>query len=627
MTLLIDPANYSFDLIDALYLVSGILILAQGIVVSFRERGTSIGYVYLLFALSISGWAFNNGLLMASQNEAIASQLILWSNLPVIFIPATVFHYTRILLDLHQQQTYAIRTAWIISSIFALALIFELDFASARLYSFGYYSIYGIGGYLFLIYFGLCIGWAYYTFIKKSYQMEHNPDSQKRFRWLTSALILSLFATTDFIAVFGIDTQPIGVLFALLLFTTTTYVTWRFRLTDICSEYITNNLLEIIRNPIIVIDRYAAIAFQNKIAINIFSPEHLTRILDFLVPKLNFLPTDSNPVTDQLFTEFSIELEDFVHTYEIAISPIYSRQGVLLAYTSLFTDISVITQYQKSLEQSRNELELRVVERTKALHEEIGSHKKTVHELEISRQIATEASQTKSVFLSRMSHELRTPLNAIMGFSQLIQMDAENISQTDQLNYIRHIHEAGTHLTSLIDDVLDLSRIELDRLKLLPEVINIPNIINDCVSYVGLMASTKGVNIDVDTESCSTLNIRTDKTRLKQILINILTNAIKYNKPNGSVVIKCSTNHTNVRISITDTGIGIPKDTAEKVFIPFERLSNVLHDSDGAGIGLSLSKHLVELQGGTIGYESEQDIGSTFWFELPGLIKNTINHW
>ena len=621
MTSIFNPANFAFDLIDTLYLVCALLILVLGMAVSFRERGTSIGRVYLLFTLCISVWAFNNGMLMASQSLTIANQLAMWANLPVVFIPATIFHYTRILLDQQEQQVFQIRTYWLISSIFAVILILNIDFSSAYLYSFGYYSLYGITGYLFLTYFSLCIGWTYYTFIRKSLQMEHNPDSQKRFRWLTIALIFSLFATTDFIPVFGVDRQPIGVLFVLLLFIITTYVTWRFRLIDIGSEYITNNLLQVIRSPLIVIDQYGAIAFQNKVAIETFSSTHLQTLLEFILPQLNLKSTNSQPVLDQVTTELSIELEDFDHTYEIAISPIYAKQGTLLAYTCLLTDISVIMQYQKSLEQSRNELELRVIERTKALHDEIDNHKKTVKELEASRHAATEASQAKSVFLSRMSHELRTPLNAIMGFSQLIQMDAENISHTDQQNYIRHIHEAGTHLTTLINDVLDLSRIELDRLKLQPEKTHVPNIINDCVSYVSLMASARNITIEIDNASCKNLNILIDKTRLKQIIINILTNAIKYNKTNGSVAVKCSTNHSNIRIAIQDTGIGIPKDTAEKVFMPFERLSNVLNDSDGAGIGLSLSKHLVELQGGTIGYESEPDVGSTFWFELPGLIK------
>lgn len=226
------------------------------------------------------------------------------------------------------------------------------------------------------------------------------------------------------------------------------------------------------------------------------------------------------------------------------------------------------------------------------------------------------ASQAKSEFLSKMSHELRTPLNAILGFSQVLELDEKSM-QPEQIECIHEIHSAGSHLLELINEVLDLSRIEAGKLQLTMEEVNLNDVINESFSLISPLAQQKGVQINCSIENKDAYILRADRMRLKQVLINLLSNAVKYNKTKGTVTFSYQTlPDQRLRINVIDSGHGISTKHLEKLFQPFERLDADKTFEEGTGIGLTLSKHLVELMGGTIGVKSTPDNGSTFWLEL-----------
>ncbi len=230
---------------------------------------------------------------------------------------------------------------------------------------------------------------------------------------------------------------------------------------------------------------------------------------------------------------------------------------------------------------------------------------------------AMESNRTKSEFMARMSHELRTPMNAILGFSQLLMVDAQNEKATTREKDIARIIKAGKHLLDLINEVLDLSQIETGDLKVRLSPIDIHTLKNEVVDLAMPLAREKEVQIYDENKDEKPVYVIADKTRLKQVLINLTTNAIKYNKPDGRVTLKYSVDGERLKLEVSDTGKGIPDELKSNLFTPFERLGAELTDVQGTGIGLSISKKLMELMGGDISFESKVDEGSSFFIDIP----------
>jgi PAS domain S-box-containing protein len=235
-------------------------------------------------------------------------------------------------------------------------------------------------------------------------------------------------------------------------------------------------------------------------------------------------------------------------------------------------------------------------------------------ELALAKEAAERASQAKSDFLSSMSHELRTPMNAIIGFSQMLEYDG-SLSE-DQLDNVHEILKAGRHLLDLINEVLDLAKIESGRIDLSIEAVDLDALADDCQQMIQPLAAARGLSFSLEIPAGSA--VRGDRVRLKQVLLNLLSNAVKYNRENGSVRLVVTPGKGNrLRIAVIDTGHGIPRERFAELFQPFNRLSAEHSEVEGTGIGLTITHRLAEMMGGEIGVESEVGRGSAFWLELP----------
>jgi CheY-like chemotaxis protein/anti-sigma regulatory factor (Ser/Thr protein kinase) len=216
-----------------------------------------------------------------------------------------------------------------------------------------------------------------------------------------------------------------------------------------------------------------------------------------------------------------------------------------------------------------------------------------------------------------MSHELRTPLNAILGFAQILEMAGLS---PDHQEGIKHILASGRHLLSLINEVLDIARIETGRMSFSPEPVPVNEVIREAADLIQPMADQKSIQLQL--VEISDQYVRADHQRLKQVLLNLFSNAVKYNRPGGQVratttVLSATQSGGTLRLEVTDTGHGIPAHKMTRLFTPFDRLDAEETDIPGTGLGLALSKSLVEAMGGVMGAESMVGQGTTFWLEMP----------
>jgi PAS domain S-box-containing protein len=276
----------------------------------------------------------------------------------------------------------------------------------------------------------------------------------------------------------------------------------------------------------------------------------------------------------------------------IVITAIRDQNGILRGFAKLTRDLT-----------ARNKVELALTN---------------------AKAVAEKANLAKSDFLSSMSHELRSPLNAILGFAQLMESDAPAPS-AGQRESITQILNAGWYLLELINEILDLAAIESGKLSISIEPVTLNALLLECQSMVEPLAQRRSVRLDFPA-SAKEYCVNADRTRIKQVLINLLSNAIKYNNVGGSVLVECSEKSAEgrIRITVSDTGAGLAADKIAQLFQPFNRLGQESSGEEGTGIGLVVSKRLVELMNGTIGVESKVGTGSVFWVELLSTAPLTM---
>ena len=280
---------------------------------------------------------------------------------------------------------------------------------------------------------------------------------------------------------------------------------------------------------------------------------------------------------------------------------LFDEDGKVIGVASLVEDVTSRKKADEELQEYREHLEELVDKRTVDLAE--------------ARDEAERANVAKSEFLSNMSHELRTPMNAILGFSKILEMGSDRLDQ-NQLSHVREIIDAGDHLLHLISELLDLAKIESGEWGFDLEKVSVSELLKQCTTMISTQALVCNIEI-IDNISSEDYIVQADFTRLKQVLINLLSNAVKYNKDGGKIRLDSEVvDEKHLRIGITDNGKGLSKEEMDKLFTPFERLS-VRSNVEGIGIGLVITKHLMERMGGSIGIESVVGEGSTFWIELP----------
>ena len=320
------------------------------------------------------------------------------------------------------------------------------------------------------------------------------------------------------------------------------------------------------------------------------------------------------------------EFEDLGTAFEIAGQELEDHQQKTM-------------QAQEALRYERDSLEKKVQERTTKLSEtnrmlknEINIKNTVEKKLVEARLQADEANQTKSEFLANMSHELRTPLNHIIGFTELVLSPKIGKLNETQKDYLKDVHGSSHHLLSLINDILDLSKVEAGKFELEPSLVNLLELLDRCLVMIKEKAMKRSVQLKLEN-NCGSKSISADERKLKQIMYNLLSNAIKFTPEGGQITVaihkgeakeigrlnRGGDSNCDILISVSDTGVGLKPDDIDRVFNPFEQVDNSMSkQTQGTGLGLPLTKKFVELHGGRIWVESEgEGKGATFTFSLP----------
>ncbi len=292
----------------------------------------------------------------------------------------------------------------------------------------------------------------------------------------------------------------------------------------------------------------------------------------------------------------------------VSVSALRDSVGQVIGYLLIGTDNTA----RKQVEAEQALLDQRLRDERKRFERAM---QETNGELEAARAAAEKANLAKSDFLSSMSHELRTPLNAVLGFAQLLASE-EPPPTASQMRALEQILKGGWYLLRLINEILDLAMIESGKLTISRETMGLADVLDDCQAMIAPQALKRGISLHFPVLEQAYF-IHADRTRVKQVMINLLSNAIKYNRPGGSVVVACTPGAGDtLRVSVSDTGAGLTGVQVEQLFQPFNRLGQQDGQEEGTGIGLVVTRQLVELMGGTIGVESAVGAGTTFWFEL-----------
>lgn len=342
------------------------------------------------------------------------------------------------------------------------------------------------------------------------------------------------------------------------------------------------------------------------------------------------MPTNQLTWSDHVYRIFEIDPDQFDASYESFLDAIHpdDRDEVDRAYRiSLAERMPYRIEHRLLMKDGRVKF---VVENGKTFYKDDGTPFRSLgtvqditarrtmeDELRASKERAEEASKAKSEFLSCMSHELRTPLNAILGFAQLLKIKSSEALSAESAAYVDDIAQAGAHLLGLVTDILELSRIEAGSVKIQLESVSLGEAIADATSLVRSDCADRQIALHLGETIGTAERIAADPMRLRQVLINLLSNGIKYNAVGGAIHIEVQdVGGDLLRISISDEGPGIPADRQDELFEPFNRLNFEKSGIDGVGIGLAISKGLVEMMGGSIGVESCEGQGSTFWVEF-----------
>ena len=606
LTEVLNPDSYLHNVWAFPPLLTAAVMLLLGVLVAVRENLSRVSRFFLLYTMALMLWQTCNGLMYLSATEAVATFWARVGQAGVILIYPSVFHFSSVIGKIEPGNSFFIRAGWL-SAIALVIVSFSSDWLVRGVYDYwwGYYAKYGWLGLLAGLMFAVYLSAAIFKLIDMHRHAEHGSIQWRRTRLFAAAYIIGVLAVVDFAGAAGFELYAAGYLPILFHLLAMTYVTLRYRLVDITPEIAAQQIVDTMTDALIVLDTEKNVRLANPAAERVFDIVEADVVGHSLADVLHDNVAAGYMqamLTDKSISRFELEYHPFdkdSRTLEFSVAIVRDNNGQTIAYACILRDVT-------EQREAQDELERRVAERTA--------------ELAVARDHALEASRTKSAFLANMSHELRTPLNAIIGYSELLEEDAEENNDGKFVDDLYKIRKAGNHLLNLVSMVLDLSKIEAGKMELYVETFAIEPMISDVVDTFHPIASKNNNRLVVKCPK-NIGEITTDSTKVRQALMNLLSNACKFTR-DGEIEFKIRREQGDrgqlVVFTVSDNGIGMTLDQQQSLFSDFNQADPATAVKyGGTGLGLAISRRFCQMLGGDIRVDSVAGEGSIFTLTLP----------
>jgi len=629
--LLFNSDNYQLSpqVIQAAFIA--LVVFSLGLYTSYKERFSQVGQRYFLFAFSLFIALFFTIFVRATNHEIVAQIWDRISHIGLAIIPAAAFHFSCEVMLLTRKRYREIIIFWAISAGLVLTLLSSEYFLNGvNLYAWGFESNYGPVGYFFAVYLLVVVVSSLYLYWTNYKNSEKNSVIYLRAKGLLVANGIGALAIVDLAPAFGIEIYPFGFVFILSMFALISMVTWRYHLADITAQIAADGILKIMHDPLFVLDEELNVRFSNDAAERL-EENNDEPIQEFIKSQLRSFFPNNNDICEikdeEIYTKNDNEQDK---TYSLTLSIVEKEEFNQTYYVVVLRDITVRQKRFEDNQRLKQFLENRVAERTRQLTEQLKKQQIIEENLLDAKMIAETANDMKSEFLANITHELRTPMHAILGFSKLGLKSLQKNHHDGLSRYFESIHESGDRLLFLINDLLDLSKLESGKIAVQWSNHYIIEIINKC--FLQQDEDLKKKKIDWHLENSDDIEImHCDFNLLCQVISNLLSNAIRFSPETGIIQVKLKNitysvinkagdtiDVSAVEFRIVDQGAGIPDSELDSVFNKFTQSSKTKHGAGGTGLGLSICKEIITLHHGKLWAENRsQGQGAVFIFQIP----------
>jgi PAS domain S-box-containing protein len=597
---MLSASTFTFNIHAVPPFVTACCVLLLGLLVVAREKGSRVSWLYLSYTLAACTWLFSASLALFMTSEVSALAWMKLANGGVALIPASLYHFTVVVLGLEKENRKRIQSAWVVSTVFfcvsVLTNILSNDFYH---YSWGIYLKLRPPAFLFVCYFlimtivTLRLYWLEYR------KADRNTTRQRRARELLIAFSIGYVGTLDFLPALGVPYYPLSSIPMICMLVLVSRAIWRYRLVDITPAFAAREIIDTMSDALIVLDPEGVVRLVNQATCSL-----LDRSEDDLVGKR---PIDGMTTCRQFAEQLesiiakgavrNVEVEcghdDSVRTFTISASLLWDRHGEAAATVCLVNDITDRKHSEKEREQFLRQLQ----------------------EANVTLQ---SIDKMKSNFISVVSHELRTPLTTIKAFVELFLMK-QGMTDEQKTSLMRTINVETDRLARMITDLLDQSRIESGTMKWALEEVHLDEVVRSVITSIQVLFENKGLRVSTAFSS-PLAPISGDRDRLVQVVTNLLSNAVKFTGPGDAihVAMRQEDSPAQIVVEISDTGIGIREEELELIFETFHRSRDKqVAGIEGSGLGLAITRQIIEHHGGRIWAASTYGKGSLFTFTLP----------